>query len=492
MDAPLSLSFSSTSTQQHQHNNTNTNNVGTPHLVLLSKPYYHETIKPLLAEWSMLWLRTKHLTGLESEYIKEYLLKGSKSSQKCTESVRTNLSDVHIKLLNITHDWLRSFLPHVISKINRVKFGLLKKEDVERSSVRAGHQIPKSRRMLAVPFVGKDVPSDASEFSHPDIVIGLTALAYRYEGLRRSDMRVVLKQLKHDLQDESGPYHKRPTCRKYVDWVRDAGGEVRGMKALVGDNNEAKEEEEEEEEEKKEEDKKVVEVWQLQLLDMADEEQEEMVYKLLYKQPKLIEYYLHNFIFPETMENQPLRLSATGQELGGNLLFGRRLGFSGTPSNLLPLELGDCVYERGSDGKMVEYLTSRDIVSTRFVDENWSVDSLLRNVATGNKYDALIDTGALITGYTNREVAENLLRFGLPHKDGVVFLDRDDRKMIVLRKGLKVLPLDRCGISLGKRFAYYDNVHTTGMVLILVDSLSLSLSHAFTHIHTHTGYQARS
>lgn len=34
--------------------------------------------------------------------------------------------------------------------------------------------MPKSRKLLAVPFVGKDVPSRASEFSHPDVVIGKT------------------------------------------------------------------------------------------------------------------------------------------------------------------------------------------------------------------------------------------------------------------------------------------------------------------------------
>ena len=38
----------------------------------------------------------------------------------------------------------------------------------------------RSRFKLAIPFVGKDVPSRASEFSHPDIVIGFTILAYRY------------------------------------------------------------------------------------------------------------------------------------------------------------------------------------------------------------------------------------------------------------------------------------------------------------------------
>ena len=44
--------------------------------------------------------------------------------------------------------------------------------------------MPRSRFKLAIPFVGKDVPSRASEFAHPDIIIGLTILAYRYEGLR--------------------------------------------------------------------------------------------------------------------------------------------------------------------------------------------------------------------------------------------------------------------------------------------------------------------
>ena len=39
--------------------------------------------------------------------------------------------------------------------------------------------MPRSRFKLAIPFVGKDVPSRASEFAHPDIIIGLTVLAYR-------------------------------------------------------------------------------------------------------------------------------------------------------------------------------------------------------------------------------------------------------------------------------------------------------------------------
>ncbi|CAJ1403476.1 unnamed protein product [Effrenium voratum] len=52
--------------------------------------------------------------------------------------------------------------------------------------------MPLTRAKLAIPFVGKDVPSQSSEFAHPDVVIGLTILAYRYEGLRREDFDEVL------------------------------------------------------------------------------------------------------------------------------------------------------------------------------------------------------------------------------------------------------------------------------------------------------------
>ena len=58
--------------------------------------------------------------------------------------------------------------------------------DCERALALDPH-MPRTRAKLGVPFVGKDVPSRSSEFAHPDVIIGLTALAYRYEGLRWAD-----------------------------------------------------------------------------------------------------------------------------------------------------------------------------------------------------------------------------------------------------------------------------------------------------------------
>jgi hypothetical protein len=52
------------------------------------------------------------------------------------------------------------------------------------------------------------------------------------------------------------------------------------------------------------------------------------------------------------MEFQPSKLSASGQDLGGSILFPLRLGFSGTPSSLLPLEMGQCRFATGTEAKV--------------------------------------------------------------------------------------------------------------------------------------------
>ena len=86
------------------------------------------------------------------------------------------------------------------------------------------------------------------------------------------------------------------------------------------------------------------------------------------------------------MLHQTVKLSANAQELvcssplaarmracnaklalapaqGGDVLFKTRLGFSGTPSDLLPLELGHCHYAAGDDAKMLHILTSTENVT---------------------------------------------------------------------------------------------------------------------------------
>jgi hypothetical protein len=112
-----------------------------------------------------------------------------------------------------------------------------------------------------------------------------------------------------------------------------------------------------------------------------------VLYPLLGKLPHAVMFYLDALIFPEVLAYQGLKLSTCGQELGGDMLFGKRIGFSGTPSDILPRELGGCNYERGSDGRVIHYLTSPSVVTHVDIPVGWSVDSLLQHVATvSHKY----------------------------------------------------------------------------------------------------------
>jgi hypothetical protein len=118
-------------------------------------------------------LLRKHYTNVNCElsFLKQLAL--------AAKVVAHVTSPIHKKSLNLCHNWLDTFLPHCLAKINRVSFGLLSAEDCK-ATLATDPRVPRSRLKLAVPFVGKDVPSKSSEFAHPDVIIGLTVLAYRY------------------------------------------------------------------------------------------------------------------------------------------------------------------------------------------------------------------------------------------------------------------------------------------------------------------------
>ena len=156
-----------------------------PHFLLLQRRFYDESLLPLLARWAVEWLTQMGVQQVERETLLKYLsgAERDKLPKAIVDGMKRALQDEQFKLLNLCRDWLHSLLPHVLSKRNRVAYGLLLPRDM-----RAATHVPHARKMLAVPFIGKDCPSDASQFSHPDVVIGLTVLAYRYEGLRFADL----------------------------------------------------------------------------------------------------------------------------------------------------------------------------------------------------------------------------------------------------------------------------------------------------------------
>ena len=356
-----------------------------PHPVLLSKDFYFTTLEPILSNLLLTWLRRQGLVDLTDAQALKALEVGPADKQ-----IQHALSDRYVKMLNLGCDWLRHLLPHSLRKVSRVHYGLLSPEEMLQMEAVGG--LPRSRRFLAVPFVGKDAPSPSSEFAHPDVAIGLSTLAYRYEGLRPQDFGGVLHHLRTAMENEVGralkparkppalkparkppsthPSHtslgdswhfqvgpelKRAASLTWTSWIQSAGRYVRGTRPRAsvavpmgamptaataeplsvgtpdgveyggGLSNE--------------------DVLPLHLLDLRDAGYLQLLFALLNRSPLVVRFYLSELVFPEHLAHQHMKLSANGQDLGGDMLFSRRIAFSGTPSSLLPLEMGECVYQ---------------------------------------------------------------------------------------------------------------------------------------------------
>ncbi|EDO05622.1 uncharacterized protein BBOV_IV000220 [Babesia bovis T2Bo] len=424
-----------------------------PHLILLNHHWYVGEMLPLMAEWVCLYLKKHQLVVETYQQCLDFLITGEPNS-----------SLQSVEVLNFAKEWIWSTFPHVISRVNLVNYGVLSIKQVE-EILAISPNTPLSRRMLAVPFVGKGTPSKYSEFSHPDVLIGFTILAYLYQGLRKCDFAPALRHLAQQFYEEPGHIVNRQAYKTFNRWVLSAGGTLRESKRKstrqyhylcdITDEHIFNPVEYVD---------RASDIWTLDVVNVYDEEQVDILYNLLKNDGLVIEYYLCNVLLPSAMEHTTLQLTASAMELGSSMLFPIRLGFSGTPSQLLPVEMGTCHYSQGTDGMILKVLTDPTVVKGPIVlKKGWTSETILDLVAKSPlKPLALIDTGALITSLSNLQVAQELLKRGLDHVDGVVYLDDHDRQMVLLRDRWRSTLLTHCGIPPERRLSFYDQVHATG------------------------------
>ena len=159
------------------------------------------------------------------------------------------------------------------------------------------------------------------EFAHPDVIIGLTILAYRYSGIRKDDYNDLVDSLTSQFVNEIGPARDRESSLRHEDWVYQAKGSLRGLKATRDgrpwiDHGDA-------------EIGLSKEVVQLKFLQKSNEEQMQKLYALFRYEPLVVHFYLQKTIFPCYMRAQNLKISASGQSVGGDMLVKKRVGFSG-------------------------------------------------------------------------------------------------------------------------------------------------------------------
>ena len=118
-----------------------------PHLVVLSRNFYNSRLKPLLVQWLVIWFSLQKKSGLSDAQIREFLMRDP--GTPLTEEMKRqsqHVEDEFMKTINLGQSLLGSFLPFVLSKINRVSFGLLSAKEIKNFK-EIDPTMPKSREV---------------------------------------------------------------------------------------------------------------------------------------------------------------------------------------------------------------------------------------------------------------------------------------------------------------------------------------------------------
>lgn len=172
---------------------------------------------------------------------------------------------------------------------------------IKRHGVDYGINRRSGKKRLAVPYRAADVPSQRSEYSHPDVGIMLSQLAYFYDGLSRKEFEAALKCLfsKGEIAQ----------IEIYKDWLN------MSCKLSIPEHV-------------------VVDIDSVRKLDMSNIPQMDILYSAFQFNMSTISYWLHNCVFPiETMQ-YPHKLLATNWNLANNI--------SGTNNGFLVLMIPNC------------------------------------------------------------------------------------------------------------------------------------------------------
>ncbi|KAJ3323645.1 hypothetical protein HDU76_013577 [Blyttiomyces sp. JEL0837] len=314
-----------------------------------------------------------------------------------------------------------------------------------RNSVDFGLDNGRRKKRMAVPYTSADVPSDRAEFSHPDICLFLTILAYYYAGLTNAQMEeAIQKLLKLSKVSQEAHY------RRWYNQVQDRLSEEERNSI-----NECKK------------------------IDLTNRIQFQLLCKTYRYTMETINFWLRNCVFPTDTKQFPGRISASPWDLAATV----GTGFSGTNDNslLYPQQVRqndpkiDIVL--GTNGYMLDRLLQHpmrcEVLSS--TTESKDVWKALLDFCIVRKASALIDTGSLLAGTCNSEVAKYLIT----HKDfdagfeGVVYFDTTANGggtwTVLERESCRVMVKELSSIRERDAFVVFDDARTRGADMKLKD-----------------------
>ncbi|KAL1889974.1 hypothetical protein Sste5346_008553 [Sporothrix stenoceras] len=322
---------------------------------------------------------------------------------------------------------------------------------------------------IAVPFEARGVPSERSEFGHPDVAMIFTCLAFYYAGIGLEQFREGLNHILHHVDDPATEYEK---------WTS-GDGSVTLPEELQHWNS----------------------------INVDDEGQVEKLWKCLRFTRTVVNHYLNTFVFPVHSRQFSVKLQASAWDLplftldsNSNTKDGpagaRTTGFSGTNDNkaMLPLSIKqhDLPGLQQTNAEVLSYLLqyrNRSYICTGGDGHRWSEQGLVTSLA---KYQiqVFIDAGAYILEHTNEALARSWLKIADPKVKAAVYFDeKDNRAWVVFRDATaEKAPLVSTPFAerLDECIVYFDEAHTRGVDLLLPPKARGALTLALGQTKDHT------
>jgi hypothetical protein len=283
--------------------------------------------------------------------------------------------------------------------------------------------------LQAVPYRAKDVPAERAQFAHPDIFILLTHLSYYYSGLRNCQLDQVFDRLKKNSDPNS----------EYQNWI------VSLPKECSIDDS-------------------IKEYSGINLYDLT--QKYDLLYPLLKYHPKVINYWLCEFLFPKEAKQFHAKLGNSAWDLCQIKKYPIS-GFSGTNDSrlLLPLtthyhEIPDLI---GTNGMLIDYLLNEKNNHYTCIPADNCGKFILESISSSQpELRLLLDVGALMLEYNNQQVVEVWLKLRHDVEAGI-FFDEDNILSVIDRRNIKtLLEISPYKKKIEKCVVYLDESHTRG------------------------------
>jgi hypothetical protein len=302
------------------------------------------------------------------------------------------------------------------------------------------------RCLMAVPYRAKGIPTQNSEFGHPDVAVLLTCLSYYYTGLSMTQVEDCFKILLKDTNAQD----------IYRGWAL-AGGLPHNLSSLDAIN--------------------------------IDDQVlcRESVFPSLQFNLETIDFYLNQVVFPKEGKEFAKRLSASGWDIPSPSGSAELLttGFSGTndsrvtlPHSIQQQDLDELLH---TNAMVLELILRKEnqtyIHGASERGKKLSVEELLSLISKQNPViNVLIDVGAQVLEATNLQLAQQWLQCRSDAKAAIYFDDRDEA-MVLDRSGattpLRISPLSG---KLDDCLFYLDEVHTRGIDLAIPTGVHAAVS----------------